>query len=313
MKRYFVVTILWISGLFAAVAAPQAEHVVLISIDGFRPDAIQKARATVLLRLIEEGVYCPMAQTVRPSLTVPGHASMLTGVDVKRHGAYWNDYQPGGIATPTVFSIAKKAGRTTAAIAAKPKLYPLLTEETLDYRYLPPIPEGWDSSNPLDVKAGVKKSYAGPPDTTAAGIAGAFASEWPKLRPAVTFVHFRETDVAGHKHKWMSEDYLQAVRVCDEAVGRVLAAIDQSGLRDKTVVIITSDHGGSGRHHLDDVEENNTIPWICSGPGVPKGLKLEREVSILDSTPTILKLLGIPVPGGLDGRPVGEVVAKRVQ
>lgn len=311
MKRIFLQAMLLLSGVFMAVAAPQAEHVVLISLDGFRPDAIQEAKAAVLSRLIEEGAYCANARTVRPSLTIPGHSSMLTGLDVRRHGANWNDYKPGSIDAPTVFTLSKKAGKTTAAIAAKPKLYPLLSQENLDYRYLPPIPEGWDSSNPLDVKAGVKKSYAGPPDTTAPGIIKAFETEWPKLRPAVAFVHFRETDSAGHKHKWMSDEYLQAVLVCDAAVGKILAAIDQSGLRDKTVVIVTSDHGGSGRHHLDDVEENNTIPWICSGPGVPKGLKIDRAVSVMDTTPTVLELLGIPVPQGLDGKPVQEVLAKR--
>jgi arylsulfatase A-like enzyme len=310
MKRMLFQALLCMSVVFGALAAPQAEHVVLISLDGFRPDAIDKAGATHIQRLIRDGVYCPKAQTVRPSLTTPGHASMLSGLGVARHKATWNDYTPDVIGVPTVFSIARKSGRSTAAIVAKPKLYPLLREQDLDYRYLPPIPENWDSSNPAAIRAGVKKSYAGPPDTTAAGIVRAFSAEWPKLRPAVTFVHFRETDVAGHKYKWMSDEYLEAVRVCDHAVGAVLRAIDDAGLRSKTVVILTSDHGGDGRHHLDDVDGNNTIPWICSGPGVPKGLKIQRKVSVTDTTPTILRLLDIPVPEGLDGRVVEEIFGK---
>ena len=297
----------WLSTVFAACGA---EHVVLISIDGLRPDAIGAAKAVAMPELIRQGAYCDRAKTVRPSLTVPGHASMLTGLDVAHHGANWNEYQPGNIAVPTVFSMVKKAGKSTAAIVSKPKLYPLLAEETLDFRYVPPVPEHWDSVNPLLVKAGVRKADAGPPDTTASGIAKVFVREWPRRKPALTFVHFRETDMSGHRYGWMSDEYLDAVRICDRAVGSIWQAIQTSDLKSKTVVIVTSDHGGEGRFHLDDIPENMTIPWICMGPGVPKGLKIAREVSIKDNTPTVLGLLGVPVPKNLDGKQIGEVLGK---
>jgi arylsulfatase A-like enzyme len=194
------------------------------------------------------------------------------------------------------------------AVLSKPKLYFLVPEKSVDFRYLPPVPEHWDSPDVRLVRAGIKKAYAGPPDTTAPAIARVFAAEWPKRKPAFTFVHFRETDSAGHKHGWMSDEYLEAVGVCDRAIGEVLRAIEGSGLGARTVVIVTSDHGGDDHRHDFDIPENNTIPWIAAGPGIRKGAKIDGKVRVADTMPTVLKLLGMPAPEKLDGRPVTEAI-----
>jgi predicted AlkP superfamily pyrophosphatase or phosphodiesterase len=301
---------LFLCTVFSSFAAPQAGHVVLISVDGLRPDGIEEAGAPAMLGLKERGLYCPKAKTTRPSLTIPGHASMMTGLEASRHRATWYDYTPEEIAQPTLFSVVKKTGKGAIALLSKPKLYFLVPEKSVDFRYLPPVPEHWDSPDVSLVRAGIKKSYAGPPDTTAATIAKVFAAEWPKRKPAFAFVHFRETDAAGHKYGWMSEEYLEAVRVCDRAIGSVLQTIEHSGFGAATVVIVTSDHGGEDNRHDLDIPENNTIPWMAAGPGVPAGLRVEREIRVTDTMPTVLKLLGIPVPEKLDGKPVDEVCSK---
>ncbi len=294
----------------ADAASPQANHVILISIDGLRPEAIGAARAVTLPALIRQGAYCSKAKTIRPSLTLPAHASMLTGLEVARHGVKWNDYKPGEISLPTIFSCVKESGRRVEAFLSKPKFYFLAPARSLDFRYITPLPENWDSINPKVVKAGVLKSYLGPPDTSAFGMAQAFAREWPKRQAAFTFIHFRETDVAGHLDGWMSKEYLEAVGICDQAVGSILETLDLAGAREHTVVIVTTDHGGKGYRHDLDLPENMTIPWICAGPGVSKGLIIRRELHITDNVPTILTLLGIPLPEKLDGKVVGEVISQ---
>ena len=90
--------------LTPAPGPARAERVVIISIDGLRPDAIEKAGAENLLKLIARGTWCPKAETVRPSITLPSHTAMFTGLDYKRHGVSWNNYRPGHIPLPTVFS-----------------------------------------------------------------------------------------------------------------------------------------------------------------------------------------------------------------
>ena len=99
------------SRLPPAPGPARAKHVVIISIDGLRPDAIEEAPAPTLLRLIREGAYCPKAETIRPSITLPSHTAMLTGLDYSRHGVSWNNYRRGHIGHPTVFSVATQSGR----------------------------------------------------------------------------------------------------------------------------------------------------------------------------------------------------------
>src|SRR5437763_1437554 len=66
-------------------------RVVLISLDGLRPDAVTPTNMPTVARLAKEGAATANAQTVLPSLTLPAHTSMLTGLVPDRHGITWND------------------------------------------------------------------------------------------------------------------------------------------------------------------------------------------------------------------------------
>ncbi|VAX09952.1 hypothetical protein MNBD_GAMMA26-1912 [hydrothermal vent metagenome] len=97
---------------------------------------------------------------------------------------------------------------------------------------------------------------------------------------------------------------MQAVRVADKAIGRIVAAVRQAGDLERTVIIVTSDHGGSGTKHNKALKENISIPWIAAGPGIDRGAALSQIIHIQDTMPTILSLLGEPVPTGLSGRTI---------
>ncbi len=92
-------------------AAP-ARRVVIVSIDGLRPDAILLAPMPNLVGLMQSGAFSLGAQTVFPSVTLVAHASMLTGMCPSKHGVDWNDYLPErGYAQGTdMFDIAHAAG-----------------------------------------------------------------------------------------------------------------------------------------------------------------------------------------------------------
>ena len=68
-----------------------SRNVVVVSIDGLRPDAIAAYRAPTLQRLMREGSYSLSARTIDPSTTLPSHTSMLTGQPPERHGVRWNN------------------------------------------------------------------------------------------------------------------------------------------------------------------------------------------------------------------------------
>ena len=326
------------------VAAAKAKRVVVISIDGLRPDAIEAAPAPHLLSMIRRGAYCEKAETIRPSITLPSHTSMLSGLDYKRHGVSWNNFRAGHFGHPTVFSVTAQAGKSTAMFYAKDKFAYLAHPAAVSWTYgqppptqIPPAEDYNDlawverrqkyyeenerrAENKLPPLPDPDKPKTPPPPrlpehrTTAENIGRAFEKEWPGGGWALTFVHIREADSAGHAKGWMGMDYLNAVRAADRGIGRILDAIRDSGQADTTAVIVSADHGGSGRDHYKlfdpNKKEHVTIPWICVGPGVPAGLKIGRIVRTFDTAPTALAFLGLGHPEGIDGRPVLEVLAK---
>src|SRR5690606_10390584 len=81
------------SPALAAVTPARAvtDHVIVISIDGLRADAIEKAGATTLQRLMREEAHSLEAETILPRITLPSPTSMLTGATPEMHGVLWND------------------------------------------------------------------------------------------------------------------------------------------------------------------------------------------------------------------------------
>lgn len=264
--------------------AATAKKVVIISIDGLRPDALDQANAPVLHRLREGGVYSASAQTVKISETLPSHASMLGGMTPDKHGIVWGIPYIGwsGMNGPTLFSVAHEAGLSTAMVFGKDKLHYLILPASVDTVF------GADDVPDVEIKnQALKIIQAGLPD--------------------VLFIHFPDTDRVGHLFGWMSPNQLQAIAFTDGLIGEVVAALESGGYLNSTLLIITADHGGHGRFHGDDSPGDRTIPWLAVGPGVPQGLTLSSTINTYDTAATALYFLGLPIPQAWDGRPVREI------
>ena len=264
-------------------------HVVIISVDGLRPDAIERFGAKTLRRLMREGSVAPDAQTVLPSTTLPSHTSMLTGVDPDVHGITWNSdevEERGYVQVPTVFAVARAAGLRTAAFFGKSKLNHVHAPATIDYM------QTFDPNRPWQ-RSG---------QHTARLVGEYLARE----RPNLLFVHLVEADFAGHLFGWMGRSYQQAVREADGAVGALLRHADTHFGRGQYTVIITADHGGHGRTHGTELPEDTTIPWIAWGKAVRVGTQLPFGIRTTDTAATALWLLGVSVPAAWSGYPVKQ-------
>jgi predicted AlkP superfamily pyrophosphatase or phosphodiesterase len=264
------------------------DHVMIISIDGLRPDAIERFQAVTLQRLMREGSYSRDAQTILPSTTLPSHTSMLTGVDVDVHQVTWNSDEtspPGPLTVPTVFGLAHGAGFRTAAFFGKGKLQHLHVPETLDH------------VSSLDPRV----SWHGSARRTVKDVERHLAAASPNL----LFIHLAEPDYAGHLFGWMGRSYARAVVDADRAVALLLERADaRFGPRQYTV-IVTADHGGHGRTHGTADPQDTTIPWIVWGEGV-RVASSPMFVRTTDTAATALWLLGVTVPAEWTGRPVAE-------
>ena len=101
--------------------------------------------------------------------------------------------------------------------------------------------------------------------------------------------------------------YQAAATYCDAQVGRLLDALRKSPHARNTLVVLVSDHGyhlGQKNHWEKFLlyEQTTHIPMIMAGPGVPKGIRCTRTVSMLDLYPTLLDYCGLPAKAGLEGK-----------
>ncbi len=263
-----------------ATPKPTISRVLIISIDGLRPDLIDLAPMPILSALMQEGAYTLNAQTIHPSATLPAHASMLTGLCPDQHGVNWNDYIPdNGYAQGTsIFTLAKQAGLYTVMIVNKEKLRQITPPESTDI-FL----------------------YVNDRDVVIAEQAAPILEKGFDL----AFVHFATTDAMGHVHGWLSPEQLSVVRRADDAIGALLTVLDEAGLREDTLIIVTADHGGHEDFHGTWLPQDMTIPWAVIGPEVIPQY-LTQPVNVTDTAATAAWALNLsPLPDAA-GLPIVE-------
>ncbi len=259
-----------------------ANHLLIISIDGLRPDALLEADTPNIDSLSENGSYTPKAQTILPSSTLPAHVSMLTGVTPERHGIEWNYWNPskGYVKVKTIFEIAHQHGLITAMFIGKEKLKHLAKPGTVDF---------------LD--------YPGQDLETIAEAA------WKYIvleKPNLVFIHLPDPDGLGHKYGWLSDEQIKGIERADRAIGKILSVLYIMGIDDSTAIIVTSDHGGHGTTHGTDDPLDLTIPWIINGPQIKSNYLIQRVVNVYDTAPTGLFTLEISAPENWEGRVISE-------
>jgi len=265
-----------------SIPLPRADRIVIISIDGLRPDGLLRADIPNISRLINGGAATFSAKTILPSGTLPAHASMVSGRCVSKHGILWNDLVPSEepLQGPTVFSIAHDAGLRTVMVVGKEKLITLARPGTVDsFRYEP------DSVDERTVNVALEEAAKG---------------------FGVLFVHFILPDYFGHLDGWMTPAYLQGIGRDDAVVGTLVDGLRNLGLLRGTLVILTADHGGHDLTHGTYRNEDMLIPWIVYGAGVSEGAAIGVPVSVMDTAATAVWILGLSVPADWDGRPVVE-------
>jgi len=259
------------------------KYVVIITVDGMRPDGMELADTPTLDRLKSRGAYSANAQTVNPSFTLPAHVSLLNGVVPHKHGIVEALPCIGCRLTigPTVFSQAHDAGLSTGMVFGKEKLNYLALPNSVDELF------GIDAHDPVVKEEAVAIIEAGLPN--------------------VLFIHLPDTDRVGHECGWMSPNYLYAINYADGMIDEIVTALEREDYLRSTLLIITADHGGHNFEHGLDCPEDRTIPWLAVGPGVPQGETLTSPINIYDTAATALHALDVPIPEHWDGRPVLEI------
>jgi predicted AlkP superfamily pyrophosphatase or phosphodiesterase len=271
MRKTFYFLLAGVMAVFAAQAQP-ARYVVMISIDGFRPDFYKDKSwgAVNLQQLMENGAYADGVRGVFPTVTYPSHTTIVTGVMPLKHGIYYNTpFEPGGVTgrwyweydsvkVPSLWTAVKDAGLRSACI-----WWPVTVNAPITYR----LPEVWalprtnrqasietlrKAANPAGLLDELLENATGKlalndlgGDYLSADENNARMSAYliRTYKPNFLAVHLACTDHFEHEEGRDGPKVRQAVAGADRAVRTILESIEIAGIKDSTTVLIVGDHG----------------------------------------------------------------------
>jgi predicted AlkP superfamily pyrophosphatase or phosphodiesterase len=260
-----VIRLVFLAALLLAPGSFAANHVILITIDGFPARMIEDKRTDVprIRALAEEGATAHAMKVSNPSVTWPNHTTLVSGVQPRKHSVLFNGLLVRGpdlvkidpnvtsaqlVKAPTIFDLLHQAGLKTAGVN-----WPCTRlSKSLDDDF-PDSPDMVDFTTPRFRK-----------DLVAAGILPSdkqadFAKIGEPLRdeiwthaavylirhrmPNFMAVHLLNTDSIHHKYGPESMASYTALSLADRFVGDIVDAVNAAGQKKSTTIIVTADHG----------------------------------------------------------------------
>ncbi len=297
------------SGLFLALclllvtdavfaAKWRANHVVLIGLDGWGAYSVEKADMPVVKKLMEDGSYTLKKRSVLPSSSAVNWASMFMGAGPELHGyTEWGSQTPelpsrivdeDGI-FPTVFGLLHRA-------APKAEIGCIYEWDGIRY-----VVDTLALTYDKHVAQASKE-----PEATAR-----YAAEYIKrAKPNLVGVIFDNPDHVGHADGHDTPAYYEVLTKLDGYIGQIVQAVNEAGILDDTVFIITADHGGINKGHGGKTMEEMETAFIISGKNVKKGYNFTESMMQFDVAPTIGWIFNLLQPQVWIGRPMKQVFTK---
>ena len=254
-----------------------SQKVILVTIDGLRPDAFLTCGHPMVDYVRKNASYTVKGSSVLPPMTLPAHLSIFYSVPPQRHGTLTNTYTPPVRPIDGLFEHIRHAGKTTA------------------------IFYGWEQMR--DVSRPGSMTYAEYVKSKVLESADTYLTDRALLcirehEPDFVFLYMVDVDECGHRDGWMTESYFNRIRIALDNLKRVLDAC-----KDQYTVIVSADHGGHERNHGENIPEDMTIPMFFFGEMFEPG-KEPEGLSLLDIAPTVAKAMGIPADPDWEGKSV---------
>lgn len=326
MKRVLLVLCLHFLVVLSLCAQP-ARHVILISIDGLRPDFYldKEWKAPNLQKLKDKGVYAQGVRSVFPSVTYPSHTTMVTGAYPARHGVYYNvPYEEKGghwyweesyIKTPTLWDAIKDAHLTSAAV-----MWPVTVGAPIDYNFpVRRVDEDEKSDQlsitlpyvtPIGLMDEIQQNATG--KLTQENFNGEYSIDetigkmgayiFKTYKPNLMALHFISLDHMQHEHGRKGAPIEKSLALIDSMVGMVIKTVADAGLQKNTAIIVTGDHGfvNSTWSFSPNVllakngllsKEDGRARFHSAGGSTFLYLKDKRDVATLEKVKQLLKSL----------------------
>jgi arylsulfatase A-like enzyme/Flp pilus assembly protein TadD len=327
-------------------------NVLLVTIDTLRADRLgvygnRDGLTPALDGLAKAGVRYARAMSHAP-MTLPSHTSILTGLSPRQNGVRNNTTFRLDDRVPTIATFLKKAGYRTGAFVGAFVLgsrFGLAKDFDVYDDRLPHDDRASfhfaERRGDEVVKAatdwilGAANKAAGPVREQPTRVLGrsapvrgdASAPERAPVRghpregdaasePWFAWVHLFDPHapyVAPPEYRTGRTPYDAEVAYADAMIGRLVESLHAAGQIDRTLILVTADHGeslgehGETTHGLFAYESTIHVPMIVSGPAVRPAV-VESAVAHVDIVPTILDLVGVAIPPSLEGRSLVDPV-----
>jgi predicted AlkP superfamily pyrophosphatase or phosphodiesterase len=229
---------------------------------------------------MRDGSWSFHARAVFPTVSSPNWASMIMGAPVEMTGVLSNEWQPVAPVIPPACSDAPSVFPTIFSLERQ-------QHPSAKVRILTDWP---------DFMRLVEPGVADRPFITDEKEDSVMEQALTIVRddaPEFVFIHLDHVDHAGHTHGWGSPEYLAAVEKTDRFVGELRDAVRASGKERSTTILLTADHGGTGRGHGGLTMEEAEIPWIVAGPHVRRDHTIPEPVMQYDTAATAAMILGV--------------------
>lgn len=252
--------------------------VLLISIDGMRPDGLKECGNEYVKEMEKICSYTYEGSSVFPSVTFPCHFSMTHSVSPNRHGILTNTYIPQVRPVKGIFEKVNEDGGSCAFFYGWEPIRDIASAGSLKFAtYV----NAYMQENGDEV----------------------LTDECEKIlslhQPDFAFLYMVETDEkGGHDNGWMSNEYKRRISL---AIDNVKRMIDKFGNNYR--IIIMADHGGHDRSHGTELKEDMTVPFFFYGKEFEPG-KILNNVSLLDIAPTIAKIMHLANEREWEGKAV---------
>ncbi|HET7294543.1 MAG TPA: tetratricopeptide repeat protein [Vicinamibacteria bacterium] len=284
---------------------PAIRNVLLISVDTLRADHVGSygfPRPTTprLDAVAREGVVFANAYTPVP-VTLPAHASLLTGTLPPVHGVRDNLHERLPDASRTLAEMLKERGFATAAV---------VSSFVLDRRFN--LSQGFSAYEDRFQAVHRIGDVAERKGDETSRVATAWLERHGR-EPFFLFVHFYDPHdpyepPEPFASQWKGDEYSGEIAFADHCAGQVLDKLRELGLYESTLIVVTGDHGemlgehGELNHGFFIYESALRVPLVFRVPGAsPRAARVDRPVSLVDVVPTVAALLGIPVGDALQG------------
>lgn len=256
----------------------KAERVVIVGLDGLGANYMDWDMIPNIRSLRDRGAYSTQSRASMESSSAINWASIVMG-----SGPYLHGYTAWDSATPTFPS------RIVNERGIYPTIFSQLYATYPDSKSI--CVHQWAGIKPL-IDFGAVSAVRNVGEKQ---IVNEFETLWHELDPTLSMLVFDSPDAEGHGKGWGSPEYMAALKRIDLEVGRILEIIRKSGHQDKTMVLLVSDHGGTGTGHGGRTLNELHVPFVVAGPGMKSG-ETPNVMMGFDAAAVVTDVLGLPVP-----------------